>query len=483
MQQLITGIVASPGIKIGKAYVYHGSNLIIPKYTVEPESVEDELDRYRRTLEKTKSDIQSIQEQISKSLSRDMADIFSSHLMVLEDPMITEKVVRTIREERRNAEWVINDISIELIQSLSSIEDVYLRERIVDISDIHKRLINNLQKTAAPSLPNLDEEVILFAGDLTPSDTAMMNRKYVLAFVTDTGGRTSHTAIMARALEIPAIVGTINGTSMVKDGQTVIVDALHGKVIIDPTPEQIDEYTRYQEDLVLLDAELAKLTHLPATTLDNEVCHIYGNIEIPEEMKMMKDHGAQGIGLYRSEFLFLDRSLPDEEKQFSAYRKVLEFFNPMPVTIRTLDVGGDKIYAYNKTVKERNPFLGCRAIRFSLENEPLFRTQLRAILRASVYGNTRLMFPMISTVEEIIKSAQSFRTAPSQAHSRRVQKIRYPALNLRGDGRRASVHDSAPRARVQKFLHGNRFHVSDQAHNPLRKDTRMRGAGRRNDET
>jgi phosphotransferase system enzyme I (PtsI) len=404
MQQIITGIIASPGIKIGKAYVYHGSNLIIPKYTVEPDKVEAELDRYRQTLEKTKSDIKAIQEQISRSLSRDMADIFSSHLMVLEDPMITEKVVHNVREDRRNVEWVINEISMELIQSLSSIEDVYLRERIVDISDIHKRLINNLQKTSAPSLPNLDEEVILFSADLTPSDTAMMNRKYVLAFVTDTGGRTSHTAIMARALEIPAIVGTINGTSMVKDGQTVIVDALHGKVIIEPTADQIDEYTRYQEDLLLLDAELAKLTHLPATTVDNEVCHIYGNIEIPEEMKMMKEHGAQGIGLYRSEFLFLDRSLPDEEKQYVAYKKVLEFFKPMPVTIRTLDVGGDKIYAYNKTVKERNPFLGCRAIRFSLENESLFRTQLRAILRASVYGNTRLMFPMISTVEEIIKS-------------------------------------------------------------------------------
>ncbi|HNU91701.1 MAG TPA: phosphoenolpyruvate--protein phosphotransferase [Spirochaetota bacterium] len=404
MQQLITGIIASPGIRIGRAYVYHGSNLIIPKYTVEPGGVEEELGRYNRALEKTKNDIQSIREQISKSLSRDMADIFSSHLLVLEDPMITEKVIRTIREERRNVEWVVNDISMDLIQGLSSIDDVYLRERIIDISDIHKRLIGNLQKTGAPALPDLDEEVILFATDLTPSDTAMMNRKYVLAFVTDTGGRTSHTAIMARALDIPAIVGTINGTSMVQDGQTVIVDALRGKIIIDPTAEEIEEYNRYREDLVLLDAELAKLTHLPATTLDNEVCHIYGNIEIPEEMKMIKEHGAQGIGLYRSEFLFLDRALPDEEKQYLAYKKVLEFFKPMPVTIRTLDVGGDKIYAYNKTVKERNPFLGCRAIRFSLENEPLFRTQLRAILRASVHGNTRLMFPMISTVEEIIKS-------------------------------------------------------------------------------
>jgi phosphotransferase system enzyme I (PtsI) len=293
---------------------------------------------------------------------------------------------------------------MELIKSLGSIEDIYLRERIIDISDINKRLINNLQKNYTPSLSHLEEEVIVFSSDLTPSDTAMMNKKFVLAFVTDTGGRTSHTAIMARALEIPAIVGSINGTSMVKDGEMVIVDAIHGKVIVNPSQAEIDEYTQYQEDLVQLEVELAKLTHLPSTTLENEVIHIYGNIEIPEEMELMKQHGAQGIGLYRSEFLFLDKSLPDEEKQFHAYRKVLEFFKPLPVTIRTLDVGGDKIYAYNKKNVERNPFLGCRAIRFSLENEPLFRTQLRAILRASTYGNAKLMFPMISTVEEIIKA-------------------------------------------------------------------------------
>ncbi len=404
MEKIIKGIIASPGIKIGKAYIYKGSNIIIPKYTIEENQIEEEIRRYRLSLEKTKNDIKAIQEQISKSLSRDMADIFSSHLMVLEDPMFEQKITGTIRTEKRNVEWVINDISMELIKSLGSIEDVYLRERIIDISDINKRLINNLQKNYTASLSHLDKEVIVFSADLTPSDTAMMNKKYVLAFITDTGGRTSHTAIMARALEIPALVGTINGTSIVKDGQTVIVDAIHGKVIIDPTPEEIEEYTQYQEDLVQMEVELAKLTHLPSTTLENEVIHIYGNIEIPEEMELMKEHGAQGIGLYRSEFLFLDKQLPDEEKQFHAYKKVLEFFNPLPVTIRTLDVGGDKIYAYNKKNVERNPFLGCRAIRFSLENEPLFRTQLRAILRASHYGNAKLMFPMISTVEEIIKA-------------------------------------------------------------------------------
>ncbi len=404
MRSVITGIIASPGIKIGKAYIYRGNNIIIPKYTIDEALIEEEVLRYQAATEKTKRDILDIQEQISKTLSKDMVDIFSSHLMVLDDPIVTEKILTRIRGERRNAEWVINDISLELIKGLGSIEDVYLRERIIDISDINKRLINNLQKTSTESLKDLKEEVIVFATDLTPSDTAIMNKRYVLAFVTDTGGRTSHTAIMARALEIPAIVGSINGTSIVMDGDTVIVDGIHGKVIIDPGADEITEYTTYQEDLVQLEAELAKLTHLPSTTIDNEVIHIYGNIEIPEEMDLLRQHGAQGIGLFRSEFLFLDKALPDEERQFQAYRKVLEYFKPMPVTIRTLDVGGDKIYAYNKQSRERNPFLGCRAIRFSLENESLFRTQLRALLRASEYGNAKLMFPMISTIEEIIKA-------------------------------------------------------------------------------
>lgn len=404
MEREIKGIIASPGIKIGRAYLYQGPNIIIPKYTVREDQIEEEIRRYRSSQEKTKNDIKAIQEEISKSLSKDMADIFSSHLMVLEDPMIEEKVIKGIRDEKRNVEWIIHEISMELIRGLSSIEDVYLRERIIDISDINKRLINNLQKNYTGSLEDLEEEVVVFAKDLTPSDTAMMNRRYVLAFVSDSGGRTSHTAIMARALEIPAIVGTIGGTSMVRDGETVIVDAIHGRVLVNPSAEEIKEYRQYQEELMQIEVELAKLTHLPSTTLDNEVIHIYGNIEIPEEMALMREHGAQGIGLYRSEFLFLDKALPDEDRQFLAYKGVVEFFNPLPVTIRTLDVGGDKIYAFNKKNTERNPFLGCRAIRFSLENEQLFRTQLRAILRASHYGNTKLMFPMISTVEEIIKA-------------------------------------------------------------------------------
>ncbi len=398
------GIIASPGIRIGKAYAYHGDAIIIPKYLIREDEVTYEIARFEQANEKTKNDLKAIQEQIARSLSHDMADIFTSHIMVLEDPQIEQKIRNTIIEKRRNAEWAINDVSLQLMNSFASIKDEYLRERIIDISDINKRLISNLQKTESTSLQDITDEVIVFATDLTPSETALMNKEHILAFVTDRGGRTSHTAIMARALEIPAIVGTMNATSLVKTGDMVILDAVHGRIIIDPTPETINEYRKYEEEFEELEIELAKLSTLPSKTIDGQEICIYGNIEIPDEMKIIKDHGAQGIGLFRSEFLFMDQSLPDEEKQFYEYRRVVEFFNPLPVTIRTIDVGADKVYAYTNHYRERNPFLGCRAIRFSLENMDLFRIQLRAILRASHYGNLKLMFPMITTIEEFKKA-------------------------------------------------------------------------------
>lgn len=400
-QKELQGIIASPGIRIGKAYLYRGVKIVIPKYQISEKEIPGEIERFERTLDKTKQEIKAIQQRIAGSLSSDMADIFTSHLMVLEDPQITDKARAMVKDEKRNIEWVLNDISLQLIKSLDQIEDEYLRERIIDISDIHKRLIKNLQQIEHESLADLNEDVIVFAEDLTPSDTAVMNRDHVLAFITNKGGRTSHTAILARALEIPAIVGTLNATANIKNGDTVIVDGVRGKVLINPTEVEISMYIDHQQDLLLLERELSKLTHLPSVTLDDANVNIYGNIELPEEMELIKDHGADGIGLFRSEFLFLNKNLPDEDTQVKQYRKVIEFFNPSPVTIRTLDVGGDKIYAFNKDYTERNPFLGCRAIRFSLANEELFHTQLRAILRASAYGRVKIMFPMITTLEEI----------------------------------------------------------------------------------
>ena len=294
------GTVASPGIKIGKAFVYHGDNIIIPKYKLNDDEIESELSRFEMALEKTKKEIIGIQKQIAASLSKDMSDIFTSHLMVLEDPMIEDRARKIILEEKRNVEWIINDISLELINSLKTIKDEYLRERIIDISDVNRRLIANLQKKETTSISTIREEVILFASDLTPSETALMNKNFIQAFVTDKGGKTSHTAIMARALEIPAIVGTINGTSMVKNGDMVIIDAIHCNIIIDPSEEEIEEFKKYQRDFLELEIELAKLTDLPGQTIDGEEIFLYGNIEIPEEKEIIKGHGAQGIGLCRT---------------------------------------------------------------------------------------------------------------------------------------------------------------------------------------
>ena len=414
MSTVIKGTSASPGIKIGKAHMYSGSNIFIPKYKISKNDIEKELARFEAALDKTKKEINGIQMQIAGSLSKDLANIFSSHLMVLEDPLIAEQAREKVKNEKRNIEWVLNDISIELINSMKSIEDEYLKEKIIDLSDIHKRLINNLLMTDIKDLSSLETEAIIFAPDLTPSDTAVMNKKYVLAFVTDRGGRTSHTAIMARALEIPAVVGTLTGTAKVKNGDTVIVDAYHGKIIIRPSKEEIEHYQIFEKEFKQLDEHLAELTHLPSMTLDDVGISIVGNIELPDEKSIMKEHGAQGIGLFRSEFLFLDKSLPDEDNQFNSYKEVVEFFNPAPVTIRTLDIGGDKINAFSHLSKERNPSMGSRAIRFCMQHVDLFRTQLRAILRASHYGNVKLMFPMISTIEEIVEARAILKTTMNE---------------------------------------------------------------------
>jgi len=400
------GIIASPGIRIGKALVFHGDEVKIPKYHIDEERLTDEIARFEEAVTKTKNEILEIQEKIVNDSFSDLAEIFSTHLMALEDPIFIERARKKIKSEKRNCEWVINDISIELITTLSKIEDEYLKERIIDISDINKRLIGNLQKKKKMNLSEISENSIIFASDLTPSETALLNRQFVLAFVTDRGGKTSHTAIMARSMDIPAIVGMDDITSYVKTGDLVIVDAVHGEILINPSNDEIDEYRKFQKDINEVENELAKLTNLPAQTIDNTEIFIYGNIEIPDEMDIIKSHGAHGIGLYRSEFLFIDKSLPSEESQLCQYIKVIEFFNPYPVTIRTLDYGGDKIHEFMKSHREMNPFLGCRSIRFSLKNQDIFKTQLRAILRASAHGNVKIMFPMISTLEELLQARE-----------------------------------------------------------------------------
>ncbi len=420
MSITIKGTIASPGIKLGRAHIYKGNRIVVPQYELPDDQIEDEIDRFNAALEETKKDIKKIEIQMSKNLSKDLANIFSSHLMVLEDPLIVEQAVETLKKEKRNIEWILNDITLELIKGFSTIDDEYMKERMIDLSDINKRLISKLMKKDAPTLANIDIDVIIFSTDLTPSDTAIMNKERIQAFVTDRGGSTSHTAILARALKIPAIVGCIDVTSRVNEGDYVIIDAIRGSVIIDPTEQEINEYKLHLEEQKRLDDLLSELTHLPSITTDDVPVSIYGNMELPEEMNVIRDHGAQGIGLYRSEFLFIDKSISDEENQFNEYKAVLEFFNPEPVTIRTLDIGGDKDHAFTNNIKEKNPALGCRAIRFCFENMDLFKTQLRAILRASKYGNAKLMFPMISTVDEIIKARKVLREVMSDLKKKKI---------------------------------------------------------------
>ena len=349
------GIIASPGIKIGKAVVYYGDEVKVPKYLISESQLEAEIERFNQALERTKQEILDIQTKISNDNLNDIAEIFSTHLMALEDPLFIDKARKRISRELKNSEWVINDISIDLINTLTKIDDEYLRERIIDISDINKRIIGNLQKRKKVSMSDINEDAIIIAPDLTPSETALLNRKYVLAFVTAHGGKTSHTAIMARSMDIPAIVGVDDITSLVKTGDVLIIDAVHGKIIINPTEEEIEEYNRISRDILEIENELAKITSLPSQTLDNIEIYLYGNLEIPDEMDIIRTHGAQGIGLFRSEFLFLDKGLPDEDSQYRQYKKVVEYFKPHPVTIRTLDYGGDKLTDFMKNYRELNP--------------------------------------------------------------------------------------------------------------------------------
>jgi phosphotransferase system enzyme I (PtsI) len=411
------GIIASPGIKIGKAVVYYGDEVKVPKYLISENQLEAEIQRFEDAIDRTKQEILEIQQKISDENLNDIAEIFSTHLMALEDPLFTDKARKRIRKELKNAEWVINDISIDLISTLTKIDDEYLRERIIDISDINKHIIGNLQKRKKISMSDINEDAIIIAPDLTPSETALLNRKYVLAFITAHGGKTSHTAIMARSMDIPAMVGVDEITSHVKTGDMLIVDAIHGKIIIDPSPEEIAEYSRYRDDIIRFEKKLAKDTDLPSLTVDNIEIFLYGNLEMPLEMDIIKSHGAQGIGLFRSEFLFLDKDLPDEEAQYKQYRKVVEYFSPDPVTIRTLDYGGDKLSDFMKNYRELNPFLGCRSIRFSLKHTDIFRTQLRAILRASAHGNVKIMYPMISTLDELLRANEIAREAMRELDS------------------------------------------------------------------
>jgi phosphoenolpyruvate-protein phosphotransferase (PTS system enzyme I) len=395
----IQGIAASSGIAIAKAF-----RLEEPELTVEKKSIndaEEEVQRFNAAVEKAKSELEAIKERAKEEMGEDKAAIFAAHLLVLSDPELLNPIIDKIRSENINAEFALKETADMFVQMFESMDNEYMKERAADIRDVTKRVLAHLLGVQISNPSMISEEVIIVAEDLTPSDTAQLNRKYVKGFTTDIGGRTSHSAIMARSMEIPAVVGTKTVMKEIENGMTVIVDGIDGLVIVNPSTEVLAKYEKKKEDFEAQKGEWAKLVNEKTVTSDGHHVELAANIGTPDDVKGVLENGGEGIGLYRTEFLYMGRDqLPTEDEQFEAYKTVLEKMNGKPVVVRTLDIGGDKELPYLNLPKELNPFLGFRAIRLCLEEQDLFRTQLRALLRASVYGNLKIMFPMIATLEE-----------------------------------------------------------------------------------
>lgn len=400
MTSQVSGIAASDGIAQAKAYL-----LIEPDLTVEKTSVTDtgaEKDRLTKAIDESKEQLGKIRSIAAESLGEEEAQVFDAHVMVLSDPDLIDQTHAVIDNDKVNADFAFKQVTDTFIAMFEGMEDnAYMQERAADIKDVRKRVLARLLNVTLPSPATIDEEVIIIAEDLTPSDTAQLNKKYVKAFVTDIGGRTSHSAIMARSLEIPAIVGTKNITELVKEEDYLIVDGMEGEVMINPSEEDISSFNKKADEFAQLKAEWDRLKDEPSLTKDGQHVELAANIGTPKDLEGVNNNGGEAIGLYRTEFLYMDSTeLPTEDEQYDAYKKVLEGMGDKPVVVRTMDIGGDKELPYLELPVEMNPFLGYRAIRVSLDQDSVFRTQLRALLRASVHGTLRIMFPMIATLPE-----------------------------------------------------------------------------------
>ncbi len=393
------GIAASSGFAIAKAYRLVEPNLSFENKTVT--DVEQEVERFRAALSKAKEELSTIRDRANIELGADKAAIFEAHLLVLSDPELVGPIEESIKNEKVNAEAALKNTADMFIMMFEQMDNEYMKERAADIRDVTKRVLAHLLGVALVNPSMISEEVIIVAEDLTPSDTAQLNRQYVKGFTTDIGGRTSHSAIMARSMEIPAVVGTKTATETIKNGDLVIVDGLSGEVHINPSEETVKQYEQKAADYEAQKAEWAKLVNEATVSRDGHHVELAANIGTPNDLVGVVNNGGEGVGLYRTEFLYMGRdTLPTEEEQYTAYKAVLEGMNGKPVVVRTLDIGGDKELPYLHLPKEMNPFLGFRAIRLCLEEQEIFRTQLRALLRASSAGNLKIMFPMIATIDE-----------------------------------------------------------------------------------
>jgi len=399
------GIAVSPGIVIGKAYLFNPERETIPSRRIKKADVPEEIAKLEDALTKTRAEILELQNRVAEGIGSKHAEIFNAHLLIVEDRSFIEEIIKKLEIDRKNVEYIFQEVAGRYIKVFSHIEDEYLKERASDIQDVSRRIMRNLLGEKAKSLARIKEDVVVIAYDLSPSDTVLMHKEKVIGFATDIGSRTSHTAIMSRSLEIPAVVGLGDISHKVQSDDTVIIDGNVGIVIIEPAKQTIAAYTRVGDRKEQLEKKLTKVRRLPAETKDGFRIALAANIELPGDVKSAIQHGAEGIGLYRTEFIYLNRNdLPTEEEQFNVYKRVVKNIFPQPVIIRTMDIGGDKFISHLQISGEMNPNLGWRAIRFSLARLDIFKLQLRAILRASSYGNLKIMYPMISGVGELRKA-------------------------------------------------------------------------------
>ncbi|MDP2928613.1 MAG: phosphoenolpyruvate--protein phosphotransferase [Candidatus Omnitrophota bacterium] len=399
---VLRGIPAAPGIVTGKILLLDREQYVIPRRSLKDDQISGEIKRFRGALIQTKQEIVEIKKRISEELSMEHGQIFGAHLLVIEDSMLIEEVIDKIKKDKLSAEYVFQDVLKKYIKVFSEMDDEYLKGRISDINDIGKRVLKNLIGVREDALSTLRDKAIVISYDLSPSDTATMHKKNVIGFATDIGSRTSHTAIMAKSLEIPAVVGLETVTKEVQNGDIAIVDGTHGVVVINPTPATLKHYESSRKKLVAFGKHLLDMKDLPCETLDGRKIELMANIELHDEVSSVIAHGAEGIGLYRTEYFYMNRKdLPTEEEQFNEYSAVAKKIKPYTVIVRTLDLGGDKFLSQLEIPQEMNPFMGWRAIRFCLARPDIFKTQLRAILRASAFGKLKMMYPMISGIEEL----------------------------------------------------------------------------------
>jgi len=421
-EKIYRGIPVSTGVCRGKVIVLHQARHVIARRVMADNDVAAEVKRFEQSLVRTRQQITEVQRRVSETMSSNEADIFDAHLLMLEDRVLIEEVIKIIREQKANADFAFHTAAERYISVLEAVEDEYLRERAADLRDLTGRVLDNLLEVKDQfDLHHLTEPCILVAHDLSPSMTAQLDRKLVLGFVTDIGGKTSHTAILAHSLDIPAVVGAQTISEELETGDYALLDGYNGTVVVNPTDQTLFEYGQLAKIKASLDEKLREVQHQPAVTLDGKIIHLSANIESQHDVESVRAHGAEGVGLFRTEFLFINRDrLPTEEEQYEVYQQVAAALKPHPVIIRTLDLGGDKFASHLQLAQEMYPFLGWRAIRFCLAQPEMFRAQLRAILRASAEGNLKMMYPMISGLDELNRANAMVESCKAELRAEKI---------------------------------------------------------------